>query len=68
MPNFTTLKDVENERTYFWAGNNSFTVKKVTRIAVSERGTHRLETADGEKFIIAPGWLYMKLKMNEWTF
>ncbi len=68
MPHFITLKDVENERTYFWPGNNSLTVKKVARIAVSERGTHRLETADGEKLIVPPGWLYMKLKMAEWTF
>jgi hypothetical protein len=67
-PKFVELKDPNNSRTYFWQGGSSLTVKNVARIAVSERQTHRLETKSGDKYIIPPGWLYMKVDVKEWTF
>ena len=43
-------------------------VKNVTSINVSKSGTHRLNTNDGKKHIIPPGWRHIEFDAKEWTF
>lgn len=66
-PEFTKLDPPERKRTYHFPGR-SLTVENVSAICVRPSGTHRLETADGKKFIVAPGWLMIELDMDAWTF
>jgi len=44
------------------------TIRNVVSINVSESGTHRLNTREGDKHIILPGFLHIKFNADEWTF
>lgn len=57
----------ERSRTYHWSGA-SYRYSDVTRVKVSESGTHYIETADGVHAIIAPGWQRIELDIDAWTF
>lgn len=64
------FKDVtsgEKSRTYQFA-EGVVTVRDVARVAVRPSGSHRLETKDGRKFIIAAGWLAIEIDAAEWSF
>lgn len=37
-------------------------------INVSKSGVHRLNTKDGKKHIVAPGWYHIEFNAEEWTF
>ena len=52
---------------YHYAGGHTITLKNVTGLCVRPSGTHRLETADGRKWIVPPGWLAIELDMDAWT-
>lgn len=66
-PEFVDLIAPERKRTYhFPTGDVSFC--DVVRVCVRPSGTHRLETADGKKHIVNPGWLALTLDMDAWTF
>lgn len=69
----------ERSRTYVWLRHGvgghfgayaemTRTFVNVTRVKVSESGTHYVETQDGKKAIVAPGWAYIDLDVDEWTF
>jgi len=62
------LKPPERSRIYRYADGQVITYENVTAIAVSESGTHYLETADGAKHIVAPGWRVILLDVDSWTF
>lgn len=62
------LNPAEKGRTYNYAGDEKLQYTDVTRIKVSESGTHYLETASGQKVIVAPGWRSVDLDMEAWTF
>lgn len=40
----------------------------VTHVKISDSGNHRLDTGDGWKHIVVPGWVAIDLEMDEWTF
>lgn len=61
---FTTITG-ERSRTYTF-GSGVVTVEKVTRLCVRPSGTHRLETADGRKVIVAASWLSISVDADEW--
>lgn len=64
MLEFTEVN--EQSRTYHFA-DGKFKVDKVVRIAIPGT-THRLETADGKKFIVRCGWHAIEVDVAEWSF
>ena len=67
-PQFVELSTPETLRVYRFPDGNSVELRDVTRIAVSDSGTHRLETQDGRKHIIPAGWNHIELETASWTF
>lgn len=66
-PDLIPLIHAEQSRTYHFA-SRAITFQNVTAICVRPSGTHRLETADGKKHIVASGWLAITLDTLAWTF
>jgi len=64
---FKKLSPTENKRTYHYP-DGKFTVENVSAVCVRPSGTHRLETATGQKYIVRAGWLAIELDMDAWTF
>lgn len=64
-PKMTDVR--EQDRLYVFPGGETIFVEAVIKFGVGKSGTHRLETKDGRKHIIAPGWLQIKLDLDEWT-
>lgn len=62
------LDPIEDSRTYTFTGGEQITLHKVTHLAVSSSGTHRLKTEDGKLHIIPKGWLHIMIDCAEWTF
>lgn len=56
----------EQSRTYIFP-DGIFKIERVTRVAVSS-STHRIETADGKKFIVSGGWHAIQLDVPNWSF
>jgi hypothetical protein len=67
-PEFTKLSPPERCRTYIFPDDVKVDILNVSAVAVSKSGTHRIETVSGEKYIIPPGWIAIKLDMDDWTF
>jgi hypothetical protein len=65
-PAMTTLDPPEKKRTYHFA-QRSFVLENVVALCVRPSGTHRLETADGRKWIVPTGWLVIELEVEAWT-
>lgn len=64
---FSEVKNGEKHRTYVFAGGR-FTIANVSRVAVRPSGSHRVETADGKKYIVSSGWLVIEIDADEWSF
>lgn len=69
QPSGIDFSDVigETRRVYLFPGGTAIKVDNVTRICVRPSGGHRLETSDGRKFIIAPGWLAIEVVADRWS-
>lgn len=67
-PEFIELKPAESWREYTFPGDQKVRLENVTKIAVSERGTHRIETQDGRKHIVPSGWIHIEIDVATWTF
>lgn len=68
MPiNWTELNPPEKSRTYTFPTGLKITYENVARIEIRESGKHRLETADGRKAFICPGWIAIDIDTPEWT-
>lgn len=65
---WTELNPPEKSRTYHYGGGDSVTFENVVRVEIRESGKHRIETADGRKALVSPGWLWMEIDTPEWTF
>jgi hypothetical protein len=65
---FKEITNGERSRTYIYSGNHELTIKNVVRVCVRPSGTHRLETKDGEKLIVAGGWMAIKIDADTWSF
>ena len=57
----------EQSRTYIFPNNQAVRFDNVIKIAVPGT-THRLELADGKKYIVNKGWLAISLDVPEWSF
>lgn len=62
------LEHIERSRTYFYSDGTSKIYCNVIAIEVTKSGFHKLETQDGMKYIIAPGWRSIDLDTDSWTF
>ncbi|MGO1069503.1 hypothetical protein [Lysobacter sp. CA199] len=63
--NWTELRS-EASRTYHFPDNQRITVERVVRLCVRPSG-HRLETADGKKFIIPGKFIAIETDAKEWS-
>lgn len=64
---FKEINPPEKKRTYIYP-EGSYSIVNVSKVAIRSTGTHRLETTDGKKIIVRPGWLAIELEMDAWTF
>jgi hypothetical protein len=64
---FKEITVPEKSRTYVFP-SGKVTVVDVSKVCVRPSGSHRLETASGEKYIIPSGWIAMKIDAEEWSF
>jgi hypothetical protein len=64
-PEFTVV--AEQNRTYTFP-SGKVTLTGVQSINVSKSGTHRINTADGKKHIVPPGWIHIEFDAPKWTF
>lgn len=67
-PKFVDLEPVERWREYTFPGGEVVRVEDVSKVAVSESGTHRLETVSGRKHIVPSGWIHIEIDVETWTF
>ncbi len=58
----------EQNRTYTFPGNQKIDLVGIVSINVSKSGTHRINTKDGKKHIVPPGWIHIEFDATEWTF
>lgn len=61
---FTTVS--EKSRKYIFP-SGEVEIKDVTGVCVRPSGTHRINAKDG-KYIVQPGWIAIKLDIDNWTF
>jgi hypothetical protein len=64
-PEFITVN--EQSRTYVFPDCNIH-LDGVISINVSKSGTHRINTKDGMKHIIPPGWRHIEFDAKDWAF
>jgi hypothetical protein len=57
----------EKSRTYFFPGG-PLRIESVVKLCVRDSGTHRIETADGKKYIVASGWSAIEIEADAWSF
>lgn len=65
-PKFTMVG--RQNRIYTFPNGNRVEIKGISSINVSKSGTHRINTTDGKKHIVSPGWLHIEFDATEWTF
>lgn len=56
----------EQTRTYHFPGGHTFTINRVTHLAVRPTN-HRLQTVDGKKFVIPGTFVAIEIDAAEWT-
>lgn len=61
---FTLAK--ETYRTYYFGKDKSVQIPNVTKVAVSDSGTHYLEQEGGGKYIIPPSWIALEIEADTW--
>ncbi len=66
-PEMIKLATPEKCRIYHYK-DHQIAIKDVVAVCVRPSGSHRLETADGKKWIIMPGWDAVELETETWTF
>lgn len=66
-PEFIQVR--EQSRRYVFPNGEVVELWGVVGINVSKSGTHRINTKDGKKHIIPPGWLHIEMDIDgDWTF
>lgn len=68
----------KQDRTYYYADSIGMTISNVVRVSASNKKEgdiggegHRLETEDGDCFVIASGWRAIRIQFADakgWTF
>jgi len=65
---WSELKHPERKRVYHFANNETVEFVNVVRVEVRDSGKHRIETKEGRKAFVAPGWLWLEIDVDEWSF
>jgi hypothetical protein len=61
------IKVQEDKRTYIYADGTEFAIERVVEFAMPGT-THRLTTNDGVHYIIAPGWIAIRIDgIDDWA-
>lgn len=60
------FKDLRGEasRMYVWPNGDQLVIERPQQLRVTASGYQRLVTEDGDSYIIAPGWLYIRFKVK----
>lgn len=58
----------ERSRTYMFGDGEPLRIENVVRLCVRPSGTHRIETAAGQKIIVRCGWRAIFVDCDEWSF
>jgi hypothetical protein len=64
---FKEINNGELSRKYIFS-NGEVEIKNAVRIAVRPSGSHRVETTNNEKYIVASNWLAIKIEADQWSF
>lgn len=70
VPEMKALTNGETSRTYIYVTGDKreeLTFENVVALGVSERGTHRLEFANGDKVIVPTGFKAIKVVADKWS-
>lgn len=67
-PLLNKLDPPERSRTYHFPNGDKFLLSDVVAVGVGQSGSHRLETADGKKYIVNKNWLAIELDVDFWTY
>lgn len=64
---WTEFNPPERKRVYHFPGGDVAEFVNVTRIEIRDSGKHRIETADGRKAFVCPGWIWLEIDVDQWT-
>lgn len=65
---FVKIEPPEPRRVYVFP-DREIVIEDIVAVCVRASGNHRVETASGDKWIIASGWLAIRLSgVKDWTF
>lgn len=64
---WTELNPPEKLRVYHFPNGEKLELANVTKLEVRTSGKHRIETADGRKLFVSPGWLWIEIDTEKWT-
>lgn len=67
-PEMVRLTPHELTRTYHYPDGSKFSIQGVAAICIRPSGSNRIETSDGKKFIVLPGFIAVEIDTAEWTF
>ena len=56
----------EKSRTYTFP-DGIVRIEGVSKLCVRDSGSHRIETADGKKYIVAAGWIAIQVEADAWS-
>jgi hypothetical protein len=65
---FVELNPPERSRTYVYGDGSEITINNVARICIRDSGSNRIETTDGQKWVILAGFKAVRIDMDSWTF
>lgn len=66
--NFVDLTPPEKKRTYVYRDGSELTIENVARLCVRPSGSNRIETIDGQKWVILAGFIAVRIEVDSWTF
>jgi len=61
------LTHKETSRTYVYADGQRIVYTNVVGFGASDSGNHYLDTEDGLRHIVAPGWRAVDIETEEWS-
>jgi hypothetical protein len=61
------FKDIQEQKRTYHFSDGKLVIENVVKFAMPG-STHRLETADGRKFIVKNNWQAIELDVPEWSF
>lgn len=66
--NWKEINPIERTRIYHFGNGEIAKFENVARVEIRASGTHRIETAEGRKAFVRPGWQWLEIDTDAWTF